>query len=160
MEMAEEWRACAGDADAEKARREELLTLAKDIVAHNVKHNAEVEACDLLFEIERLDLLVDYVEEVDHARVCLYLLRCSTSCIGFLSDSLERFNAVQRTSPFIGNSLFTVVILKSLLSSIQPHFPYLWEGEQLGENICYGHVTSAFCDFLKLPRNWRGQEIS
>uniref|UniRef100_A0A0M3HQ45 26S proteasome non-ATPase regulatory subunit 2 n=1 Tax=Ascaris lumbricoides TaxID=6252 RepID=A0A0M3HQ45_ASCLU len=77
MEMAEEWRACAGDADAEKARREELLTLAKDIVAHNVKHNAEVEACDLLFEIERLDLLVDYVEEVDHARVCLYLLSCS-----------------------------------------------------------------------------------
>ncbi|KHN85699.1 26S proteasome non-ATPase regulatory subunit 2 [Toxocara canis] len=77
MEMAEEWRSCGGAAEEEKSRREELLILAKDIVSHNIKHNAEVEACDLLIEIERLDLLLDFVEEVDHARVCLYLLSCS-----------------------------------------------------------------------------------
>ncbi|PAV63079.1 hypothetical protein WR25_19852 [Diploscapter pachys] len=42
-----------------------------------MRHNAEVEACDLLIEIERLDLLKDYVEEPDHGRVCMYLLSCA-----------------------------------------------------------------------------------
>lgn len=56
-------------------RREELLTMARHIVVHNMKHNAEVEACDLLIEIERLDLLQEHVLDVDHPRVCLYLLR-------------------------------------------------------------------------------------
>lgn len=37
----------------------------------------KVEACDLLIEIERLDLLLDYVHEADHQRVCLYLLSCA-----------------------------------------------------------------------------------
>ncbi|VDM46040.1 unnamed protein product [Toxocara canis] len=77
MEMAEEWRACSGSSDADKARKQELLTLVKDVVGHNMKHNAEVEACDLLIEIERLDILLDFVDEVDHTRVCLYLLSCS-----------------------------------------------------------------------------------
>lgn len=75
MEMAEEWRAHGDGTPASKARREELLILVKHIVAHNMRHNAEVEACDLLVEIERLDLLLEFVEEVDHSRVCLYLLR-------------------------------------------------------------------------------------
>ncbi|KAM3729221.1 26S proteasome non-ATPase regulatory subunit [Dirofilaria immitis] len=77
MEMAEEWRSYGDGTDAHNKRREQLLTLTREIVLHNMKHNAEVEACDLLIEIERLDLLSEYVEEVDHGRVCLYLLSCS-----------------------------------------------------------------------------------
>ncbi|KAI6202974.1 26S proteasome non-ATPase regulatory subunit 2 [Aphelenchoides besseyi] len=77
MEMAEEWRLTADGSGKSKERREELLTLIKDIVQHNMKHNAEVEACDLLLEIEKLNLLLEYVEDVDHARVCLYLLSCA-----------------------------------------------------------------------------------
>lgn len=38
-------------------------------------HNAEAEACDLLMEIERLDLLDEYVDEDVYQRVCLYLTR-------------------------------------------------------------------------------------
>ena len=38
-------------------------------------HNAEAEACDLLMEIENVNLLIDYVEKDTYARVCLYLLR-------------------------------------------------------------------------------------
>jgi 26S proteasome regulatory subunit N1 len=38
-------------------------------------HNAEAEACDLLMEIERLDLLEQYVDESAYPRVCLYLTR-------------------------------------------------------------------------------------
>ncbi|VDK77497.1 unnamed protein product [Onchocerca ochengi] len=77
MEMAEEWRSYGDGTDAHNKRREQLLTLTREIVLHNMKHNAEVEACDLLIEIEKLDLLSEYVEEVDHGRVCLYLLSCS-----------------------------------------------------------------------------------
>lgn len=74
MEMADEWRQ-AGEAGVPEQRAADLLELAKEIIAHNMKHNAEVETCDLLIELERLDLLLDVVEEVDHGRVCLYLLR-------------------------------------------------------------------------------------
>uniref|UniRef100_A0A7E4VA39 26S proteasome non-ATPase regulatory subunit 2 n=1 Tax=Panagrellus redivivus TaxID=6233 RepID=A0A7E4VA39_PANRE len=68
MGLAAEWRF------ADAPRREELLKLVKDIVGYHMKHNAEVEACDLLLEIEQLDMLLNYVEEVDHSRVCMYLL--------------------------------------------------------------------------------------
>lgn len=86
MEIAEEWRSVPEDAEEE--RRDALLKLVKETVSHNMKHNAEVEACDLLIEIERLDLLIDFVEEVDHQRVCLYLLRyyhCSSFFFFFLT---------------------------------------------------------------------------
>ncbi|XP_070532657.1 26S proteasome non-ATPase regulatory subunit 2-like [Ptychodera flava] len=56
--------------------REKLTTLAKEIVPYNMKHNAEAEACDLLMEIERLDLLDHYVDESAYPRVCLYLVSC------------------------------------------------------------------------------------
>uniref|UniRef100_A0A914X4C9 26S proteasome non-ATPase regulatory subunit 2 n=1 Tax=Plectus sambesii TaxID=2011161 RepID=A0A914X4C9_9BILA len=75
MEMADEWRK-VGEVGIPEDRAADLLELAKEIITHNMKHNAEVETCDLLTEIERLDLLLDVVEEVDHGRVCLYLLSC------------------------------------------------------------------------------------
>ncbi|VDN57153.1 unnamed protein product [Dracunculus medinensis] len=78
MEMAEEYRLYASDmTSAGQQHLDELAELVREIVVHNLKHNAEVEACDLLIEIERLDFLIRYVEEVDHSRVCLYLLSCS-----------------------------------------------------------------------------------
>ena len=40
-----------------------------------MKHNAETEACDLLMEIENLDMLLDHVDQTTYARVCLYLSR-------------------------------------------------------------------------------------
>ncbi|TKR81649.1 hypothetical protein L596_015488 [Steinernema carpocapsae] len=77
MEMSKEWRSAAEVPEKMSARREELLSLVRDIVAYNMKHNGEVDACDLLTEIDRLDIISEYVEEVDHARVCLYLLSCA-----------------------------------------------------------------------------------
>jgi len=56
--------------------KEELLILAKDIVAFYMTHNAEADACDLVMEIERVDLLLDTVEKETYQRVCLYLLGC------------------------------------------------------------------------------------
>ena len=56
--------------------RDELLELAKEIVAFYMAHNAEADACDLLMEIEHVELLMDFVEKETYQRVCLYLLGC------------------------------------------------------------------------------------
>ncbi|KAL3841860.1 hypothetical protein ACJMK2_019957 [Sinanodonta woodiana] len=78
-QVAQDWQ----DLDEkDKDTKERLLKLTKDIVPYHMKHNAEAEACDLLMEIERLDLLKDYVDESAFPRVCLYL----TSCVPYVPD--------------------------------------------------------------------------
>jgi 26S proteasome regulatory subunit N1 len=54
--------------------KEDLLKLSKEIVDLYMKHNAEADACDLLMEIENVEILIDYVEKDTYQRVCLYLL--------------------------------------------------------------------------------------
>ncbi|XP_055637853.1 26S proteasome non-ATPase regulatory subunit 2 [Toxorhynchites rutilus septentrionalis] len=56
--------------------KKRLIALVYQIVPYNMAHNAEAEACDLLMEIERLDLLGGYVDESAYPRVCLYLQSC------------------------------------------------------------------------------------
>lgn len=56
-------------------KTEDLIKLASDIIPYDMKHNAEIDACDLSMEIERLDLLERYVDESTFQRVCLYLVR-------------------------------------------------------------------------------------
>jgi len=60
----------------EEAQREVLIELAKQIVPSQMKHHAEAEACDLLMEIEQLDVLEQYVDDSAYNRVCLYLVSC------------------------------------------------------------------------------------
>jgi len=69
------------DADFE-ANKVKLVELAKKIVPSQMKHNTEAEACDLLMEVEQLDLLQQYVDEDAFNRVCLYLV----SCVPFVPD--------------------------------------------------------------------------
>lgn len=54
--------------------KEDLLNLAKEIVPFFMNHNAEADACDLLMEIEHVELLLQYVEKYTYQRVCLYCL--------------------------------------------------------------------------------------
>jgi 26S proteasome regulatory subunit N1 len=56
--------------------KQDLLTLTKEITTFYMSHNAEAEACDLLMEIENVELLIDYTEKETYMRVCLYLLGC------------------------------------------------------------------------------------
>lgn len=56
--------------------RNRLIDLVKQIVPYNMAHNAEAEACDSLIEIERLDLLEEFVDRGAYERVCLYLQGC------------------------------------------------------------------------------------
>ena len=67
----------SGAVEVEKltAKKETLIALCKDIVPYHMTHNAEAEACDLLMEIEQLDLLIDHIDTNVYPRVCLYLTR-------------------------------------------------------------------------------------
>lgn len=62
--------------------RGRLIDLVKQIIPYNMEHNAEADACDLLMETEKLDLLEEYVDESAFPRVCLYL----QSCIPYVPD--------------------------------------------------------------------------
>ena len=71
-QVAQEWQ----DLDEKNTEmRDKLLTMTKEIVPYHMQHNAEAEACDLLMEIEQLDILKNYVDENAYPRVCLYLTR-------------------------------------------------------------------------------------
>uniref|UniRef100_A0A672IJY6 26S proteasome non-ATPase regulatory subunit 2 n=1 Tax=Salarias fasciatus TaxID=181472 RepID=A0A672IJY6_SALFA len=59
-EVAKEWQEVE---ENDKTQQETLLKLVKEIVPYNMAHNAEHEACDLLMEIEKLEMLEDYIDE-------------------------------------------------------------------------------------------------
>lgn len=56
--------------------KEDLLKLALEMVSFYMSHNAEADACDLLMEIEQIDLIADQTEKDTYQRVCLYMLSC------------------------------------------------------------------------------------
>lgn len=62
-EIAQEWETLGDDDDAKRA---ELISEAHVIIPYHMQHNAEAEACDLLMEMEQLELLTsqDYVDKV------------------------------------------------------------------------------------------------
>ena len=51
------------------------MELIQDITSYCLEHSAEAEACDLLMEIEKIDVIQDLVSKDTHERVCLYLTR-------------------------------------------------------------------------------------
>ena len=67
-EIPEQW---LEEADPEAV----LLDLVKGISEFCLEHSAEAEVCDMLMEIEKIDMIVDLVERDVHDRVCLYLIR-------------------------------------------------------------------------------------
>ena len=66
-----------------------LLGLVETISKFCLDHSAEAEVCDMLMEIEKIDMIVELVSKDVHERVCLYLIRwvwlvvCFHSCVGF-----------------------------------------------------------------------------
>jgi 26S proteasome regulatory subunit N1 len=70
-EIASEWESTESNAEL----RQRLLSLTNDIIPFLMRHNAEADACDLLMEIEQLDLIETFVDKDTFSRVCLYLTR-------------------------------------------------------------------------------------
>ena len=81
-EIAQEWDEIPFEGDEGKAKREQLTALVQQIIPFQMTHNAEAEACDLLMEIEQLEILEQFVDEAAHNRVCLYL----SSCVPYVPD--------------------------------------------------------------------------
>lgn len=85
-------RNLAGEISSEYATRlgtgepvDDLFRLVDEILPYDMTHNAEAEACDLLLEVDRLNLLQQYVSEDNVDRVCLYLLGFSS----YVADNEE-----------------------------------------------------------------------
>lgn len=74
-EITQEWSELTDRDGEEEEIKSKLIQLINQIIPYNMAHNAEAEACDLLMEIERLDLLEEFVDETYYSRVCLYLTR-------------------------------------------------------------------------------------
>lgn len=71
-EIAEEWGVLNEDTEI---MRSKLLPLIESIIGFDMKHNTEIQACDLLMEIDRLDLIDKHMDFSNYPRVCLYLAR-------------------------------------------------------------------------------------
>jgi 26S proteasome regulatory subunit N1 len=70
-DIASEWESTETNTEL----RQRLLSLTNDIIPFLMRHNAEADACDLLMEIEQLDLIETFVDKDTFSRVCLYLTR-------------------------------------------------------------------------------------
>lgn len=58
--------------------RKYLTPLIKSIITFDMKHNAEIQACDLCLEIDELNFLMDHLDSTNFARVCHYLISCAS----------------------------------------------------------------------------------
>lgn len=56
-------------------KKDQLMAMVRQIIPSQMKHHAESEACDLLMEVEKLELLDEHVDQSSFGRVCLYLTR-------------------------------------------------------------------------------------
>ncbi|VDP19166.1 unnamed protein product [Soboliphyme baturini] len=84
-EIADEWKIFdEAEISNEKpdSKPKQILAIVEDIVPYYLSHNGEAEACDLIMELERLEMLHRFVDEETYGRVCLYIL----SCIPFVPD--------------------------------------------------------------------------
>eukprot|EP01125_Pyxidicula_operculata_P009198 TRINITY_DN3049_c0_g1_i2.p1 TRINITY_DN3049_c0_g1~~TRINITY_DN3049_c0_g1_i2.p1 ORF type:complete len:820 (-),score=188.81 TRINITY_DN3049_c0_g1_i2:106-2532(-) len=66
----------------EEQSKDDILALVDEIIPFLLKHNAEPDACDIAMEVEKLDKLVEHVDELNYKRVILYL----ETCVNYLPE--------------------------------------------------------------------------
>ncbi|KAJ8936002.1 hypothetical protein NQ318_009682, partial [Aromia moschata] len=69
-----------------------LMPLVNDIIHFNCNHHAEIQACDLLMEIDMLQMLPKYMAKNTYQRMCMYLSSCSKYV-----DEMERSKIMKLT---------------------------------------------------------------
>ena len=67
------------------SKKDQLMKLVTQIVPSQMRHHAEAEACDLLMEVERLDILTQFVDQVNFGT-----FNCSFNCYVKNSVNLPR----------------------------------------------------------------------
>nr|XP_022919747.1 26S proteasome non-ATPase regulatory subunit 2-like [Onthophagus taurus]XP_022919748.1 26S proteasome non-ATPase regulatory subunit 2-like [Onthophagus taurus] len=113
---------------------ETIENLVKDIIKFNCEHHAEIQACDLLMEIDKLEYLPPFIDKSIYARVCLYLKSCakyvddieSEKILSLVADQYVRFEeytkalivAINLNEKTLANEIFQKckdpVVLKQL----------------------------------------------
>jgi len=62
--------------DPKDPRLQEIKALIPTLCSYLIQHKTE-EACDLLLEVEQLDLILEHVTPLNYERITLYLVSCS-----------------------------------------------------------------------------------
>lgn len=88
-----------------------LMPLINDIINFNCNHHAEIQACDLLMEIDLLQILPQYMAKSTYQRMCMYLSSCSKYV-----DEMERTKIMKLTCE---QYLIYQEYSKSLITAIQ-----------------------------------------
>lgn len=73
-ELGDEYNARIGD-ETQAHSEEQLRTLALELVAFFLGHNAEADAVDLLLELEMIASIEGAVDEKTYGRVCQYMVK-------------------------------------------------------------------------------------
>ncbi|RLU24897.1 hypothetical protein DMN91_002988 [Ooceraea biroi] len=94
----------------EQEIRNQLTPLIKSIIAFDMKHNAEIQSCDLCLEIDELNLLPDHLDSTNFARVCHYLI----SCAAYSEDTERRQILEFATEQYLKFNEYTRAILVAL----------------------------------------------
>ncbi|KAJ2160565.1 proteasome regulatory particle base subunit [Coemansia sp. RSA 552] len=63
--------------EAAEESNDDVVAVGLEAVAFFFSHNAEVDAVDLLEELDRHELVTDYVTKETFERVCVYMVSCS-----------------------------------------------------------------------------------
>ena len=53
---------------------QDLVDLALSLIPYFLSHNAEADAVDLLSELEKIEVIPEYLDENTYGRVCLYMV--------------------------------------------------------------------------------------
>ena len=61
--------------EEKEADVKDLVELSLSLVPFFLKHNAEADAVDLLYEVENIEKLPAFLDENTFSRVCLYMVR-------------------------------------------------------------------------------------
>lgn len=69
-EIVDQWSSCQKTSTM-------LMPLVQDIVKYDCAHHAELQACDLLMEIDKLEILPPHIQKDTYQRICLYLASCA-----------------------------------------------------------------------------------
>ncbi|KAB0793903.1 hypothetical protein PPYR_13523 [Photinus pyralis] len=90
---------------------ENVMSLIRSIIKFDCTHHAEIQACDLLMEIDQLEMLPEFVDESTYSRICLYL-----SCCAKYVDQIEANKIVRIV---IGQYLKFNEHIKAIILAIQ-----------------------------------------
>nr|XP_012234426.1 PREDICTED: 26S proteasome non-ATPase regulatory subunit 2-like [Linepithema humile] len=94
----------------EQEIRKRLTPLIKSIISFDMKHNAEIQACDLCLEIDELNFLAEHLDSTNFTRVCHYLISCAA-----YSEDTERKQILEfATEQYLKFNEYTRAILVAL----------------------------------------------